>query len=342
LDGYQIRDGYTVDATPFTNMVIKVFANLEMLYFATDINRGLFYGCLFIAIDANNGSVVWRKEFPFLNPPSNIAYSYKTNALILYGGRCETCTPTPVLLASISITDGSLLWSKQISQIYESADSTLIVGEDNGDIYLSSGIGQVDKFDSAGTFVWEVPGLLPTVNFALSPNESFLVINNQSDFIAVDAKSGRQIWTFPKPGCDYSGVFPSFDATGNIYISCSNYALSVDKYGKQRWKSNQVGAQGTFAFEVMVQDSPQQFVYFVPSIGTPGDNPPKQISIYAIELASGNVNATPKNIILGDVTTSLLDQSLAAIAGGNNGIIYFVEANSRGYSIHGMPQVGGW
>lgn len=170
-------------------------------------------------------------------------------------------------MVSLTVTDENNATGTFSKTIHVPGIKWKVTGEDyetmspaidnSGNIYVGTGSGLIQKFDSNGNTLWTLDiggGESVRASIALSDDEQTIYVgSNAANFHAIDASSGQSIWSYnTNGGVDKSGA--AIDPDGNVYVGTDAgilYAFSAD--GDSLWTFN--GHDGDINGNALYHDS---------------------------------------------------------------------------------------
>eukprot|EP00005_Dracoamoeba_jomungandri_P012652 CAMPEP_0174263008 /NCGR_PEP_ID=MMETSP0439-20130205/16779_1 /TAXON_ID=0 /ORGANISM="Stereomyxa ramosa, Strain Chinc5" /LENGTH=461 /DNA_ID=CAMNT_0015348119 /DNA_START=35 /DNA_END=1420 /DNA_ORIENTATION=- len=267
----------------------------ETLFFGVNVaNSGYFYSFIIFSVSGDDGKLLWRKNHTELYPASKMALNSKTDSIVLFGGNCLTCPPEETPMVSISCSTGEDVWRTFLQDKTETSWEYTVIDQNDGSIYVAVGDENIEKYDAKANFIftWNAEYQLSSwQSFSLSQPGDLLVASGTDSVVACDTSTGKTKWTQELGECAYVSSVPSWDISGNIYISCSNYVLSLHKNGTVRWVTKKFGVQTNFAFELVLpppEITSPKTLYFIAS-NNPSGTPPENYNVYAINMADGSL-----------------------------------------------------
>jgi outer membrane protein assembly factor BamB len=147
----------------------------------------------YYAININTGKLLWTKKNTV---PFNSSIKLKNNVFYIVDYKN--------VLRSISIVDGSEIWSLKTDESLTKSNTKISIALDKKNIYFNNSIGDITAVDiKSGKLVWQ----LPTQNNDISKNafqlsNSELVVNegtiffsnNKNEFYSIDTATGLINW----------------------------------------------------------------------------------------------------------------------------------------------------
>jgi outer membrane protein assembly factor BamB len=147
----------------------------------------------YYAININTGKLLWTKKNTV---PFNSSIKLKNNVFYIVDYKN--------VLRSISIVDGSEIWSLKTDESLTKSNTKISIALDKKNIYFNNSIGDITAVDiKSGQLVWQ----LPTQNNDISKNafqlsNSELVVNegtiffsnNKNEFYSIDTATGLINW----------------------------------------------------------------------------------------------------------------------------------------------------
>eukprot|EP01006_Ploeotia_vitrea_P011621 TRINITY_DN30906_c0_g1_i1.p1 TRINITY_DN30906_c0_g1~~TRINITY_DN30906_c0_g1_i1.p1 ORF type:complete len:432 (-),score=15.35 TRINITY_DN30906_c0_g1_i1:29-1189(-) len=267
--------------TAFSNILIN--STSSHAFFGVDSGGNGESGWALHCFDLQFGQFVYSHLDPSMITGSTLALSSFGNSSTRGFVTLVGDGPTNKPLKAFAETTGDVLFDQVITDIEILLAEVL--ADRSGNIFVSNN-GEVFRISvPKNKLVWKKNAEQGTAGkYSISERRNELVViggNWRSKIFAMNISTGDVTWHYKlESSCQYIVGRPVIDDhTGNIFITCGAYAISLDAMGKLRWKSGTGKAYSGFALVLTANK-----LFFIPGgqVRNPDD-----VVIHALHLDTG-------------------------------------------------------